>query len=210
MIPIRINQSRVVTTVVFVWGAIMYVVGVYTSFFGGALNLFPFMVAGYVVLLVGLHLYEKRYWTEVVVGQGLTQLNKELYDLIVEHKETEEVLGERLRQVREGISYAPLKLLLANITLDTEKHAKLLQSVIDTLSTEQTVPTLEAFNEELDRVHAVMEDHVRIEEEMGDSISRVMASVDSRVLRGLMKTIRDDEVTHHTMFQMVLRTYRAA
>lgn len=83
MIRLKLNQSRLVATIVFIWGTIMYTVGTYTSFFGGALNLFPVMVAGYVVLLVGLHLYERRYWTEIVVGQGLTQLNNKVYDVIL-------------------------------------------------------------------------------------------------------------------------------
>lgn len=85
----------------------MYIVGTYTSFFGGALNLFPIMVAGYVVLLVGLHLYERKYWTARASKQ----------------------------------------------------------------------------------------------------ISEIMKHASSRVLRELLKTIRDDEIAHHTMFQMVLRTY---
>jgi hypothetical protein len=196
-----------VATVVFIWGTIMYIVGTYTSFFGGALKLFPVMVAGYVVLLIGLHLYERKYWTEIVVGQGLTQLNKGLYDLILNQKEAEEALGEKLRVVVDDLTYAPLKLLLLNITLDTEKHEKLLKSIIEILSHEQSLPSNEAFKREVDQVRGVLEDHVVIEEEFGRQISDIMRPTSSRVLRELLKTIRDDEIAHHTMFQMVLRTY---
>jgi len=185
----------------------MYIVGTYTSFFGGALKLFPVMVAGYVVLLIGLHLYERKYWTEIVVGQGLTQLNKGLYDLILKQKEAEEALGEKLRVVVDDLTYAPLKLLLLNITLDTEKHEKLLKSIIEILSHEQSLPSNEAFKREVDQVRGVLEDHVVIEEEFGRQISDIMRPTSSRVLRELLKTIRDDEIAHHTMFQMVLRTY---
>ncbi|TRO46652.1 hypothetical protein E2P65_05430, partial [Candidatus Bathyarchaeota archaeon] len=72
LIRLNLNQSKLFATIVFIWGTIMYVVGTYTSFFGGAERLFPVMVAGDVVLLLGLHLYERRYWTEIVVDQGLT------------------------------------------------------------------------------------------------------------------------------------------
>lgn len=207
MIRLNINQSRLVATVVFIWGTVMYIVGTYTSFFGGALKLFPVMVAGYVVLLIGLHLYERKYWTEIVVGQGLTQLNKGLYDLILKQKEAEEALGEKLRVVVDDLTYAPLKLLLLNITLDTEKHEKLLKNIIEILSHEQSLPSNEAFKREVDQVRGVLEDHVVIEEEFGRQISDIMRPTSSRVLRELLKTIRDDEIAHHTMFQMVLRTY---
>jgi hypothetical protein len=106
---INIDQSKLVATIVFIWGTIMYVIGTYTSFFGGALRLFPFMVAGYLILLIGLHLYERRYWTEIVVDQGLTQLNKGLYDVILKQKEAEEALGEKLREVVDDLMYAPPK-----------------------------------------------------------------------------------------------------
>jgi len=68
LIQPTINQSKLGATVVFIWGTIMYIVGTYTSFFGGALKLFPVMISGYAVLLVGLHLYERKYWTDIVVG----------------------------------------------------------------------------------------------------------------------------------------------
>lgn len=207
MIRQTMNQSKLGATVVFMWGTIMYIVGTYTSFFGGALNLFPFMVAGYAVLLAGLHLYERKYWTDIVVGQGLTQLNKELYDVTLRQKEVEEELGEKLQGVVDDLTYAPLKLLLMNITLDTEKHGKLLKNIIEILSHEQTVPSNDAFKREVDRVREVLEEHVVIEEELGRQISEIMKPASSRVLRELLKTIRDDEIAHHTMFQMVLRTY---
>ena len=204
---LNLNQSKLVATIVFIWGTIMYVVGTYTSFFGGAQRLFPVMLVGYVILLVGLHLYERRYWTEIVVGQGLTQLNKGLYDIILKQKEAEEALGEKLRVVVDDLTYAPLKLLLLNITLDTEKHGKLLKSIIEVLSHEQDIPSNEAFKREVERVREVLDDHVLIEEEFGSQVSEIMRPTSSRVLRELLKTIRDDEIAHHTMFQMILRTY---
>ena len=137
----------------------------------------------------------------------MTQLNKELYDVALRQKETEEELGEKLQGVVDDLTYAPLKLLLMNITLDTEKHGKLLKNVIETLSHEQTVPSNEAFKREVDRVREVLEDHVVIEEELGKQVSEIMKPASSRVLREPLKTIRDDEIAHHTMFQMVLRTY---
>jgi rubrerythrin len=163
-----------VATLCFIWGAFMYVVGTYTSFFGGSLNLVPILIGGYIILFVGLHLYERKYWTNIVVDK---------------------------------LTYAPLKLLLLNVTLDTEKHRKLLKNIIKILSHEQTVPSNEAFRREVDQVREVLEEHVHIEEDIGKKVGAVMKTVDSRVLRELLKTIRDDEMAHHTMFQMVLRTY---
>jgi len=208
MIPKTINQSRLVAGACFVWGAIMYFAGTYMSFFGGAMGLVPIMVAGFIILFVGLHLHERRYWTNIVVDQGLTQLNQELYDVLLKHKETEEEIGEKLQVVVDDLTYAPLKLMLLNITLDTEKHAKLLKNIISILSHEQTVPSWEDFHREVDRVRQVLEDHVEIEEAIGRQVSEAMKKVDSRVLRELLKTIRDDEITHHTMFEMILRSYR--
>ncbi|NQT08997.1 hypothetical protein HQ586_07975 [Candidatus Bathyarchaeota archaeon] len=196
-----------VATLCFIWGAFMYVVGTYTSFFGGSLNLVPILIGGYIILFVGLHLYERKYWTNIVVDQGLTQLSKELYDVLLKQQGVEEGLGVKLQGVVDKLTYAPLKLLLLNVTLDTEKHGKLLKNIIKILSHEQTVPSNEAFRREVDQVREVLEEHVHIEEDIGKKVGAVMKTVDSRVLRALLKTIRDDEMAHHTMFQMVLRTY---
>ena len=49
---------------------------------------------------------------------------------------------------------APLKLLLLNITQDTEKHGKLLKNIIEILSHEQTMPSNEVFRMEVDYVSA--------------------------------------------------------
>lgn len=185
----------------------MYVVGTYTSFFGGSLNLVPILIGGYIILFVGLHLYERKYWTNIVVDQGLTQLSKELYDVLLRQQGVEEGLGVKLQGVVDKLTYAPLKLLLLNVTLDTETHGKLLKNIIKILSHEQTVPSNEAFRREVDQVREVLEEHVHIEEDIGKKVGAVMKTVDSRVLRELLKTIRDDEMAHHTMFQMVLRTY---
>jgi len=38
-------------------------------------------------------------------------------------------------------------------------------------------------------------------------MTEMMKPTSSRVLRELLMTMRDDEIAHHTMFQMVLRTY---
>lgn len=196
-----------VATLCFIWGAFMYVVGTYTSFFGGSLNLVPILIGGYIILFVGLHLYERKYWTNIVVDQGLTQLSKELYDVLLRQQGVEEGLGVKLQGVVDKLTYAPLKLLLLNVTLDTETHGKLLKNIIKILSHEQTVPSNEAFRREVDQVREVLEEHVHIEEDIGKKVGAVMKTVDSRVLRELLKTIRDDEMAHHTMFQMVLRTY---
>jgi hypothetical protein len=59
----------------------------------------------------------------------------------------------------------------------------------------------------VERVRGVLDDHVLIEEEFRNQVSDIIRPTSSRVLRELLKTIRDDEVAHHTMFQMVLRTY---
>ncbi len=207
MIELNFNQSKLVATLCFIWGAFMYIVGTYTSFFGGSLYLVPILIGGYITIFVGLHLYERKYWTNIVVDQGLTQLNKVLYDALLKHQGVEEELDEKLQGVVDDLTYAPLKLLLMNITLDTEKHGKLLKNIIEILSHEQTVPSNEAFKREVDRVREVLEDHVVIEEDLGKQISEIMKPASSRVLRELLKTIRDDEIAHHTMFQMVLRTY---
>jgi len=91
MIPKTINQSKLVLTACFIWGSFMYLVGTYTSFFGGSLNLLPVLIAGYILLFAGFHLYERKYWTDIVVDQGLTQLSKELYDTLEIQRKTEEV-----------------------------------------------------------------------------------------------------------------------
>lgn len=59
----------------------------------------------------------------------------------------------------------------------------------------------------MDKVRGILDDHVVIEEEFGRKKTDIMRPTSSRVLRKLLKTIRDDEIAHNTMFQMVLRTY---
>ena len=205
MIPKTINQSKLVLTACFIWGSFMYLVGTYTSFFGGSLNLLPVLIAGYILLFAGFHLYERKYWTDIVVDQGLTQLNKELYDTLEIQRKSEEDLSKQLQVVIDELSYVPLKLLLLNMLLDTEKHAKLYQNILSLLSHEQPVPSREDFHKQIDLVRDTLEYHVQIEASMGRQVSEIMDKTNSRMGRELLKTIRDDELAHHTMFDMALR-----
>ncbi len=183
----------------------MYIVGTYTSFFGGSLKLVPILVGGYVILFAGFHIYERRHWTSIVVDQGLTQLTKELYDLLETQRKNEEELYEQLQIVMDDLTYVPLKLLMLNMLLDTEKHAKLLRTILDLLSNEQAVPSKIEYHKQIDLVKDTLEYHVTVEASVGRQISEIMERTNSRILRELLKTIRDDELAHHTMFEMALK-----
>lgn len=205
MIPTQLNQSKLVASACFVWGAIMYIGGTYASFFGGSLNLVPVLVGGYAILFAGFHIYERRHWTNIVIDQGLTQLTKELYDLLETQRKTEEELYKQLQIVMDDLTYVPLKLLMLNMLLDTEKHVKLHRTILDLLSSEQAVPSKEDFHKQIDLVKDTLEYHVTVEASMGRQVSEIMDKTSSRILRELLKTIRDDELAHHTMFEMALK-----
>ena len=183
----------------------MYIVGTYTSFFGGSSNLLPILFGGYIILSAGFLYYERRHWTNIVVDQGLTQLTKELYDLLNTQKKTEEELYKQLQVVMNDLTYVPLKLLMLNMLLDTEKHAKLYGTILDLLSNEQVVPSKEEYHKQIDLVKETLEYHVTVEASVGRQVSEILKTTSSRILRELLKTIRDDELAHHTMFEMALK-----
>jgi len=131
-------------------GAVLYISGIYTSFFGQATLVVPIVLGVYAALFVGVIVYDRMSWTRIVIDEGLTVLDERLMTLLKRHVEAEKRSKKLLESMIDEVEYAPIKLLLLNIMLDTEKHEKLARNIVRTLSGEVKVPSREGYRRQVE------------------------------------------------------------
>ncbi len=98
----------------------------------------------------------------------------------------------------------PLKLLLYTILLDTEKHERLLETIIEELTKEQSIPTLEAYRAEISKSREALMRHVELEADMMEIAASEARKSRSRVIRTLLELILEDERRHHETSNLLL------
>ena len=189
---------------IFALGLGMYLLGIYASLFGGALIIIPTILVLSAIIFASYFLYTRRIWRSIVVDEGLTLLTGELLTLLQEHLKAERRCRELLKETIQTLEYTPLKLLLYTILLDTEKHEQLLKAIIEELTEEQSIPTLEDYRAEVSKSREALKTHVELEAEMMHMAVEEAGKSRSRVVRTLLELILEDERRHHETFNLLL------
>jgi len=184
-------------------GAVLYISGIYTSFFGQATLVVPIVLGVYAALFVGVIVYDRMSWTRIVIDEGLTVLDERLMTLLKRHVEAEK-RSKKLESLIDEVEYAPIKLLLLNIMLDTEKHEKLARSIVRTLSGEVKVPSSEGYRRQVEAARGAFQAHVGIEAEMVRLVGEEVRTAKSRVVRSLLGAVLEEERAHHKVFSSLL------
>jgi rubrerythrin len=135
----------------------------------------------------------------------------DLMDLIRVQIKLEKTTARTIRELEETISNLAAKLFLAEMRFDTEKHAKLLQTMWDLMKQVEPERLSRKFwnIETRDYVDALevremLKSHVTAETRMLEHVKEEMKKTDDAALRLLFKHIINDERKHHRILETIL------
>lgn len=112
------------------------------------------------------------------------------------------------KEKEEQLKSAGAKLMLYQIRMDSTKHAKILQTLIDTIK-EGTPEYL--WDYRIDRyvgqvaTERLLQKHVEIEEEMIQRHEAAIKKTDNPGIQMILQHIVDDEKRHHQMLKDVIK-----
>jgi len=112
----------------------------------------------------------------------------------------ENEIVDSLNSALVEVKNPPVKGVLKGISLDSVKHAEMYAA-----ATELLTSVSQALSQEhLDKQRALVEKHIRIEEELIKKINKVLPTIENAKVRLLLNAILGDEERHHELLKMVL------
>jgi len=132
----------------------------------------------------------------------------ELLTMLEKNRELELKNVQMSQEKEEQLKSAGAKLMLYQIRMDSTKHAKILQTLIDTIK-EGTPEYL--WDYRIDRyvgqvaTERVLQKHVEIEKEMIQRHEAIIKKTDDRGIQMILQHIVDDEKRHHKMLMEVIK-----
>lgn len=132
----------------------------------------------------------------------------ELLAMLEKNRELELKNVQMSQEKEEQLKSAGAKLILYQIRMDSTKHAKILQTLIDTIK-EGTPEYL--WDYRIDRyvgqvaTERELQKHVEIEKEMIQHHEAIIKKTDDRGIQMILQHIVDDEKRHHKMLTEVIK-----
>jgi bacterioferritin (cytochrome b1) len=120
--------------------------------------------------------------------------------------------ARKIKKLEEATANLAAKLFLAEMRFDTEKHAKILQTMLDVMK--QREPEIAAKTLWDTKIHSyvdtlvarkMLDDHVKVETEMLSHVQEEMKKTDDEALKLLLRHIADDEKKHHEIMKTILK-----
>jgi bacterioferritin (cytochrome b1) len=135
-----------------------------------------------------------------------------LVDTVQAHIKLEKGVTKRIKELEEATANLAAKLFLAEMRFDTEKHAKILQTMLDLMRQQEPGVASETLwdtkiHSYVDTVVArkMLKDHVEVETNMLKRVEEEMKKTTDDALKLLFEHIADDEKKHHTIMQTILK-----
>ncbi len=137
---------------------------------------------------------------------------KDLVDLTKAQIKLENNTKKKIKNLEEATANLAAKLFLAEMRLDTEKHAKILQTMLDIMK--QRKPEIPPRTLWTTKIHSyvdslvakkMLEDHVVIETSMLRHVEKEIEKTDDEALKLLFRHIADDEKKHHKIMEIILK-----
>ena len=134
-----------------------------------------------------------------------------LLDIVQTQIKLEKTTAKKIMKLEKATANLAAKLFLAEMRFDTEKHAKILQTMLDVMK--QKEPEIAAKTLWNTKIHSyvdalvakkMLEDHVQIETNMLKHVEEEMRRTDDDALKLLLKHIADDERKHHKIMETIL------
>jgi rubrerythrin len=136
---------------------------------------------------------------------------KDLMDMIRVQIKLEKTTARTIRELEAAISNLAAKLFLAEMRFDTEKHAKILQTMWNLMKQVEPERLARKFwnIETRDYVDALevrelLKSHVTVETRMLEHVKEEMKSTDDAAVKLLFKHIINDERKHHRILETIL------
>jgi len=136
-----------------------------------------------------------------------------LVELIRAQAEIEKESAARLAETEQKVGTGAARLLLAEMRCDSQKHAMILEAVLETLNGAQSSKTLwqQAFSGFADPiiVKREIENHMSLGKSMISHIQKEMSKTDDEAVRMLLQHLAEDEKRHSEILDTVAqRLYR--
>ncbi|UCG44592.1 MAG: hypothetical protein JSV58_04080 [Candidatus Bathyarchaeota archaeon] len=133
-------------------------------------------------------------------------------DMIDAHIKFERNTEREIKRLENSITNLAAKLFLAEMRFDTEKHAKILQTMLDVMKqkdAEASSTTLwkTKIHSYVDALVAkrMLEDHLKVETKMLKHVEDEIKGTKDEALKVLLKHIADDEKKHHQIMETILK-----
>lgn len=138
---------------------------------------------------------------------------KELIDLVREQVQIERESATRLSETEQKVGTGAAKLLLVEMRFDSQKHAAVLEAVVEALKGDQSSKPLwqQAFSGFADPiiVKREIENHKTLSKSMAAHIQKEMSKTDDEAVRTLLLHLAEDEKRHNDILDMIAqRCYR--
>ena len=124
----------------------------------------------------------------------------ELIEFMKRQIKIENEIVDSLNNALIEMKNPPVKGVLKGISLDSVKHAEMYAAATELLTRFSQAIT----QEQLDKQKAVVEKHIRLEDELITKISDVLPTVENEKVKLLLSAILEDEKRHHALLKMVL------
>ena len=137
---------------------------------------------------------------------------KDLVDMVQAQIKLEKSTARKIRKLERATANLAAKLFLAEMRFDTEKHAKILQTMLDLMK--QKEPEISSRTLWTTRIHSyvdvlvakkMLEDHVKVEMDMLRHVEEEIKRTDDDALKLLFRHIADDEKKHHKIMETILK-----
>jgi rubrerythrin len=139
--------------------------------------------------------------------------HRELIDLVREQVQIERESATRLSETEKKVGTGAAKLLLVEMRFDSQKHAAVLEAVVEALKGDQSSKPLwqQAFSGFADPiiVKREIENHKTLSKSMAAHIQKEMSKTDDEAVRTLLQHLGEDEKRHNDILDMIAqRCYR--
>ena len=132
-----------------------------------------------------------------------------MIDLIKEHIKIEKEHVRRLGLLQKKMDTAAGHLLIMEMSLDSQKHANLLEEILKGLDEKATKTPLwkrriEQYTDRL-TVKKELEHHMAMEDEVLRHVQKEIKQSSDEALKLLLQHIADDEKKHHNILQSIVK-----
>ena len=137
------------------------------------------------------------------------ETRERLIQLIKKQIEVEKVNVKQVRETEKKVDNAAAKLLLLEIRLDSQKHADILDGILEVLSGVPASKTLWEHRIEsyIDPfvVQRELENHEQREAEMIEHVEEEIKHTEDEGLKLLLQHVLDDERKHHKILETIVK-----